>query len=328
MSFSSDSRRTYSEERLAELRDRLSDLREPLATTGLSIYATGSYGRLEAWKESDIDLFFIYENSPDFSYLTFLRLGGRLVEVTEEMEFPPFSGDGKYLESLDAGAMEQILGSRDDDSTNAFTARMLLLLESQPVSDPGRYAALISRVVGFYYRDFEGHESDFVPTFLINDILRFWRTLTLNYEHDRAELGRLEGSEDQLREAKAKSAVKNYKLKLSRLSTCFSMVLHLTCDEPPVTARRVADLCGMTPQERFSALQGRTDIADQLLKDLDTKYEAFLTEVQRPRAELLQSFSDPRHRSDRLAEASTFGEAIYALIRELASEERIRRLVL
>jgi hypothetical protein len=77
------------------------------------------------------------------------------------------------------------LGCASDNSLNAFTARMLLLLESQPVSDETVYTRLRQRIVGFYYRDFDDHNETFLPTFLLNDILRFWRTLTLNYEHHR-----------------------------------------------------------------------------------------------------------------------------------------------
>ena len=80
--------------------------------------------------------------------------------------------------------MEEVLGSPEDDGLNAFTARMLLLLESRPVYNAERYRRILKAVIGFYYRDFSDHSEHFRPTFLINDILRFWRTLTLNYEHE------------------------------------------------------------------------------------------------------------------------------------------------
>ena len=148
--------------------------------------------------------------------------------------------------------MEKVLGSPGDDSTNAFTARMLLLLESQPVHDPMLYASLLKRIVGFYYRDFGDHADNFVPGFLINDILRFWRTLTLNYEHHRLKLQDLTG--DELRSKKAGSALKNYKLKVSRMATCFSMVANLSSEPRPVTIDTVLELCRMPPAERLKRL--------------------------------------------------------------------------
>lgn len=319
-------RREYSRRRLGELAARLSDLDAVLDDAELCIYATGSYGRLEAWSGSDIDLFFIYEGTETFSYLTFLRLAGRLIETTEEMGFPPFSGDGKYLESLDVNAMERVLGSRDDDSTNAFTARMLLLLESQPVSDEQRYQRLIERVTGFYFRDVKGHEDDFVPTFLINDILRFWRTLTLNYEHDRFIAAQdLDGEDAEV--VRAKSLLKNYKLKFSRLATCFSMVAHLACEPAPVAHEHVAKLCLMTPMDRFAMLAGRSHQADLLLEALDATYETFLTTVQQDENTLLTAFRDRDARQQRLSEAAEFGTKIFRVLDELVPEDRMRRLV-
>jgi hypothetical protein len=276
--------------------------------------------------ESDIDLFFLHEGQEAMSYLTFIQVAARLIEVTTTMDFPPFSGDGRYLEALDVDRMERVLGSREDDSTNTFTARMLLLLESQPVSEESRYGRLIEEIVGFYYRDYDGHEHDFVPTFLLNDILRSWRTLTLNYEHDRQQVRRCPvGPEQDL--AKAKSSLKNFKLKVSRLATCYSMVVHLACADAPVTQEQVVQLCRMTPQERFAALRGRTADADAVLEDLVARYERFLDLVQKPRQELLAIFSDDASRRAHLEEAAGYGDAIYSLLSCLTPPDRMRALV-
>lgn len=189
-------RREYSLGRLAELDERISAVRPLLAGHPLCVYATGSYGRLEAWEGSDIDLSFLYDGADEtqrFPWTTFVRLAGRLIEATEEMAFPPFSGDGRYLELQYVSEMEQVLGSPRDDSLNAFTARMLLLLESRPLHANGVYASLLERILGFYYRDFDDHAENFLPVFLVNDILRFWRTLTLNYETPPAQAPRRGG---------------------------------------------------------------------------------------------------------------------------------------
>jgi predicted nucleotidyltransferase len=320
-------RKSYSLQRLAEVADGLEDVRDLLAESDLCIYATGSYGRLEAWEASDIDLFFLYEDVAAYRYLAFIRVAARLIETTEAMRFPPFSGDGRYLESLDVATMERILGSRGDDHTNTFTARMLLLLESQPVTDEERYQELLARIVSFYYRDLSGHEDDFVPTFLVNDILRFWRTLTLNYEHDRYQVGVETDPVRQKRES-SKSSLKNYKLKHSRLATCFSMVAHLASERAPVRAERVVELCRITPQERFAQLRGRTSAADDLIAELHERYEAFLRCVQRSEEELLPEFSDPASRRARLGEAAGYGDAIYQLLTCVVPGERMRQLVI
>jgi hypothetical protein len=64
--------------------------------------------------------------------------------------------------------MERVLGSPRDGSLNAFTPRMLLLLESQPLHDPAIYERLVARIVGFYYRDFVDNADVSPPIFLIS----------------------------------------------------------------------------------------------------------------------------------------------------------------
>lgn len=128
-------------------------MRPLLAGKPICLYATGSYGRLEGWSGSDVDLFFLYDGEDEsdrFPWTTFTQLASCLITATETMGFPPFSGDGKYLEVLYVRDIERVLGSPEDDSTNAFTARMLLLLESQPIYDEVLYGSLLERIIGFY----------------------------------------------------------------------------------------------------------------------------------------------------------------------------------
>jgi hypothetical protein len=261
-----------------------------------------------------------------FPFTIFVRLAAAIVEATEEMSFPPFTGDGQYLEVHYVQRMEEVLGSPEDDSINAFTARMLLPLESRPVFATDVYERLLERVVSFYFRDFADYPESFVPTFLTNDILRFWRTLTLNYEHKRLKLRRLEG--DALTAKKADSALKNYKLKISRLLTCFSMVAVLASREPPVTERDVLTLCGETPRERLRVLTDRGDSAMRLVHELDERYEAFLEAVQRPQEDVLAEFEDPERRKAALIDAGEFCDRVYELIKGTADAQRLRYLLL
>ncbi len=196
-----------------------------------------------------------------------------------------------------------------------------------PRRDHGGHAIpALHRIVGFYYHDFVDHGADFAPHFLVNDVLRFWRTLTLNYEHDRFKVRCLQGRPEH-DAAWAKIGLKNFKLKVSRLATCFSMVVHLASEPVPVAAERVVDLCGMTPQERFAALAGRSAAADEILAELERRYEAFLLLAQRQEADLLEAFSDDEQRRTHLKDASSYGDRIFDLIRELVPPERMRHLI-
>lgn len=321
-------RREYSLDRLASLGAQLDSVRPILADRPICVYATGSYGRLEAWPGSDADLFFLYDGedaAEPFPWIEFTRLAAHVIDVTEAMEFPRFSGDGRYLEALNVRQMEADLGSPDDDSTNAFTARMLLLLESRPIYHEQLYDSLLERVVGFYYRDFAAYADSFVPGFLINDILRFWRTPTLNYEHHRRQLQDLVGEE--LREKKASSALKNYKLKVSRMATCYSMIASLGSEPRPVTAGTVLELCRMTPADRLIRIADRDAKASDVVHRLEEEYEQFLRDVQRPDAELLDEFASEDVRTEKLARGGGYGKLIYELLLAVVPEDRMRYLV-
>lgn len=321
--------REYSLQRLEELRNRLREVDALLAGHPLCVYATGSYGRLEAWAGSDIDLFFLYDGSEEhapFPWTTFVRLSAHLIAVTEQMGFPPFSGDGRYLEIQYVRKMEQVLGSPSDDSLNAFTARMLLLLESRPLTEEPLYLELLERIIGFYYRDFEGNEADFVPVFLQNDILRFWRTLTLNYEHHRLKLLALSGEE--LARKKAESALKNYKLKVSRLAICFSMVANLSSEPAPVRPETVLELCRLTPRERFARLAEKGSRAAELVDRLSALHTEFLDSVQRDEETLVAEFREPARRREALDRAAEYGDRLYELIGEVTPSDRMRHLVI
>lgn len=323
-------RAEFSQKRIEELAAGLSSVDALLADEPLCIYATGSYGRLEAWEDSDIDLFFLADGHPDdrpVSSLRFIRLTARLIDLTEEMKFPEFTGDGQYLDVQYVDQMEEVLGSPQDDRLNAFTARMLLLLESRAIYRTDLYRDLLARVVHFYFRDVDGHEDDFEPVFLSNDILRFWRTLTLNYENKRFEISRMKPDEQP--EARARSALKNYKLKQSRLATCFSMILQLATDPLPILPPRVLELCELTPQERFEKLRGRgSREADGRIERLGEMYGRFLDRVQTPEEDLVECFRDPDQKKVLLNEAALYGSEIFALLGELASPARMRRLVI
>jgi predicted nucleotidyltransferase len=324
-----DTTAAYSLQRLGELSSRLQDAERLIADHPLSIYVTGSYARLEAWRESDIDVFFLHERSADespFPYVSFIELSAQLIAATRAMNFPEFTDDGRYLEVHYVGQMERVLGSPEDDSLNAFTARMLLLLESRPLLGESIYHSLLERIIGFYFRDYADNADSFIPIFLQNDILRFWRTLTLNYEHHRLKLLPLIG--DELVAKKAASALKNYKLKISRQATCFSMVAHLSSASVPVTPSTVLGLCLQTPSQRLACLRDFSSRAKELIAELDELYSAFLALVQQPNDACLEQFKDPEQRRAALQDANRYGDIINRLLLAITPPDRVRFLVI
>jgi predicted nucleotidyltransferase len=182
-------RRLQTTARLQTIRKQLRPAEE-IAAEKACVYATGSFGRGEASSHSDLDLFIVGKKNgkpgPDgkegslLKRLDEIRIMADLIEVTRNLEIPEFSGDGRYLVHYSVHDFTKTLGTPEDDVTNTFTARLLLLLESCPLLEDTVYGEIIEEVVAAYWRDYEDHKGTFMPAFLANDVLRLWRTFCVN----------------------------------------------------------------------------------------------------------------------------------------------------
>jgi hypothetical protein len=68
----------------------------------------------------------------------------------------------------------------DDDSNTNLTRRMLLLLESVPLSGTDFWQAAWDQVLARYLE--RGLKSHRPPRFLLNDLVRYWRTMCVDFE--------------------------------------------------------------------------------------------------------------------------------------------------
>ncbi len=333
-------RRKESEKGLVLVREeaerRLSSIvgEEPLA-----IYVTGSFGRLEARfpKGSDLDLFFLYgpadrSHKMRPSQLTWFELAGELIRISRDLDFEEFSRDGAFLQAHNVWHIGRELGSQHEDSENGFTARLLLLLESRYVLNEPLYEQFIKETIGFYYGDYAANQGTFRPTFLINDILRFWRTLCLNYEHKRNRKRSDQGSDEPHAQWRADSALDNLKLRFSRLSTCYSMVIALAAEPTPVDPERVLELCRTAPTDRWSIAAGQTSSpkgaeARTKVGEILGLYEYFL-ELIADEGALLESLTSHAERERTRRKAAEFGQVVSEFMLATCRSDQLRTLLI
>ncbi|HEY2090251.1 MAG TPA: DUF294 nucleotidyltransferase-like domain-containing protein [Thermoanaerobaculia bacterium] len=313
-------RRTLTNERVQHLRKRLEspDVEASLGEHSC-IYATGSVGRGESSSHSDLDLFIVSQvgtAQPD-AVANSKCVVDRLAEVAKELGYPPFSKEGEYLKAHPLNDLIGHLGTREDDHTNVFTARMLLLLESRAVIHEPIYNRAIEAVVKTYWRDYAGNEKNFIPVFLTNDITRYWKVLCLSYEahgDDSPEERRL----------------RNYKLKHSRLLTCYSAILYLAWvlrARETVTPEDATAMTGLSPTERLEFI-GRDPVFVPQARRLLEMYAKFLETVDAPKADLLIRFADSTYHATRRTEARAFGGAVFQLLIQLAEPTELLRFLL
>jgi hypothetical protein len=243
--------------------------------------------------------------------------------VTRELSIPEFSGDGRYLAHYAAHELTDTLGRPEDDVTNTFTARLLLLLESRPLLETTVYQEVTREVVAAYWRDYEDHKTDFMPAFLGNDILRLWRTFCVNYEA---------GTERKPEEKKAKGKIKNYKLKHSRLLTCYSAVLYLLAiydQQKSVHPQDALNMISMTPTTRLEWLRDHTSLSDarSTIERLLGHYERFLETTDAPETELINRFMDKDQTRKYVESAYEFGDLVFDALMRIGKSTRFHRLL-
>ena len=259
------------------------------------------------------------------SNLNEVLIKAQLIEAARNNKFPDFSGDGEYLTHYTVNDLVSTLGGRHDDAINTFTARLLLLLESRPLLEDAIYSEVICKVIEAYWKDYKGHESEFVPAFLVNDILRLWRTFCVNYEARTKK-------NNEKPDEKANRKLKNYKLKHSRLLTCYSALVYLMAvmaEQGTVTPDNAKHMVSLSPTERLDWLKNRTRFAT-LSRQVDTilsLYKTFLERTDAPKGELIEMFKAREKSDEAFQGAQEFGDRVYELLCLIGQNNKIFRFL-
>jgi hypothetical protein len=208
--------------RLAELADRdfpslfaarersasgLSKRREDLGKLphdgGTSIVLMGSWGRAEVTSGSDDDfMVLVYGEEPpeeEAPEKERSEVKPSIGEVSAVLDNPPGS-QGIFAAPVYSENVVQNIGLDDDDNRN-LSRRMLFLLESTAVSGDDVYRSVRGEVLDRYLDD--SVKPYRPPRFLLNDVVRYWRTICVDFA----------GKE---REGPEKWGLRNAKLRTSR----------------------------------------------------------------------------------------------------------------
>lgn len=165
---------------------RLIDLRAQLGEVlghdeDASIAFVGSWGRAELTADSDDDWLVVVDGDP--------RDGVRpaAADVGAALPGRPPGEEQIFGQVAFAPVLAGEIGLQADTNAN-LTRRLLLLLESCAVTGEGAWAATRGAILDGYLatrsRDFRP------PLFLLNDVVRYWRTIAVDFEgKDRARGG-------------------------------------------------------------------------------------------------------------------------------------------
>lgn len=313
--------------RFSELQTHLAKASEIVAGTAC-VYATGSFGRLEAGERSDLDVFIVSKTAKidrddkklmvnQLSNLDSILVKAELIKAINTLNMPKFDADGKYLASHSIHDLKTHLGTSEDDYRNTLTGRLLLFLESRPLIGEEVYEEIIDEVIAAYWGDYWDHSADFIPAFLTNDILRLWRTFCVNYESGR-------------RSEKSNAKIKNYKLKHSRMLTCYSALLFLLAVyklDGTVSPERAKEMTKLTPTDRLQWLLQESSFSGvhhQVLELLE-KYGDFLKRTDQPKEKLQELFES--NSKDWVRKSYEFGDTLFDILSALGKDTKFFRLI-
>jgi hypothetical protein len=176
--------KAFSDDKLQRLRHDLASI-VPITEV---VVTCGSYARREASEESDIDFFVIAKHVEGTEEQTAGHHEPRWVEDTKSainnvVAVAP-APDGAFARIETPELMLKNIGG-DGDSNPKITRRMLFLLEGDWLVNETGLKTVRRQILERYIRD--GMTDHQLALFLLNDIVRYYRTMCVDYEFKTSE---------------------------------------------------------------------------------------------------------------------------------------------
>ena len=166
--------REFSESKLENLRLKLNGIIAPNDI----VLTCGSYARREASDSSDIDFFIISEQSGQPPWI------GPAKEAIKEIVKVEPAAEGAFSSAVQREEMLRNIGG-DNDSNKKITQRMLFLLEGEWLFNKTGLHEVRRQILERYIAStMTDHQ---LALFLLNDIIRYYRTIAVDYEFKTAE---------------------------------------------------------------------------------------------------------------------------------------------
>jgi predicted nucleotidyltransferase len=315
--------------RSAETLERMGSLLRGLPPSDTSIVVFGSLARAECTPGSDVDWTLLIDGQADEGHYKAARA---VADTLRREGFHPPGPTGVFGNVAFSHPILHQIGGQDD--TNKLTTqRILLLLESRAVGRVEAYERVLALVLTRYVEDdrglLYGSKRSIVPRFLLNDIVRYWRTVTVDFVYKQRD--RSDGW-----------ALRNAKLRMSRklifasgLYTCLGFeLLPRDAARPwlgangklvvPELTRFLRERIARSPLDQLALAALRPAVRAETARSLFEAYDAFLGVLsdQEKRDHLKALTFDDLDRGDALfKETSQLGHRFQEALDKLFFEE-------
>ncbi len=241
-----DEAKAYSQEKLEALKD---DFRK-YNGDHICAVTVGSFARREATPQSDLDYFVISDNED---------LGKEVLaqfpEVLNRHNIRLPTAGGAFGGITRRDELTNNVGGKYDDN-ESLTKRLLFLMESECLTDRDIYEEIQDKLIKLYVKDsITEHQ---ICRFLLNDLIRYYRTICVDFEYKTCELSKTWGD-------------RNIKLLFSRKLMFFSglLTVALTAQSTGSHKREVLKhFFALTPITRVKEICGaRADAALRLYSE-------------------------------------------------------------
>jgi predicted nucleotidyltransferase len=301
-------------------RDRTNEVLTTLSTAladlhdaNFSVVVTGSLGRGEATEGSDADWVLLVDGPSNPDHALIAREIERRIREVVPKEVGPTKTFGEIVASHEM--VHYIAGPTD--SNENLTRRILLLSESRALTNPLVRERVIRNVLARYViHDRSVRTRQTVPHFLLNDVVRYWRTMASDYASKMWERQRMGWG------------IRNIKLRFSR------KVLYIWGLLASFSAELFApeDLRNVDDDEEYllrlaEVIREQTDVAplellarvvvestdDEIAREIFSTYDEFLSVLANP---------DMRKHLEGVRFDNALNDAVYARMREVSQQFR------
>ena len=284
-----------------------------------SLVVFGSLARGEWTSASDLDWTYLIDGQANSDHLVIAQKIRKILKDHKERFRPP-GQTGTFGNMAFSHDIIHQIGGHNDTNRNT-TERILLLLESVTIGRSNQaYERIIRGVINRYLEEdnhlLTGDSRRYrVPRFLLNDIVRFWRTMAVDFaskQRDRAGEG---------------WGLRNAKLRMSRklifasgLLVCFGGNLDTTLQEKISTeesdtklnlVNHIREQVRLTPLEILANAVERYGVSNTMARELFGAY-----------AEFLNVLNDKKSREalEKLRAADSRTDPTFKHVREISEE--------
>jgi len=256
-----------SKEFIQKIRECLTNAEvDPLVST---IAAAGSIGRMEASPGvSDADLIIVLSDEVEPESDKAKQIHESVWKLLEPLKLEKPKQTGVFAIPTTKKQLISDVG-KSSEGYEIFGKRLLLVLETQPVFNDQNYTDLINSIVDRYADKYVKNDSKKEWTLLLNDLIRYFRSLAVNYQWD---------FDNEVE----KWAIRNIKLRHSRLVMYSGLLMLLgeASKERSDKVFRLKEQLKMTPLERIAWVYEQN--TDWNFYKVLGPYNVFLSRLSKP----------------------------------------------